>query len=277
MMFAQKEWSGVIRCAGLILPATALGMLAMVSGGVSPVIWGQQTAAFFVFACLAKLLKRAFRKIPVAMRAAALALILAATLLGVEAGGAKRWLDLGVFTVNAAMMVLPALLILISGMECPWPVMLCVMAVLSFQPDLSQLAAFSAAVLPVLWRYRERRVWSAASLLLMVLCMIWCVAAPTALEPVSYSEGVLPMLGGISVLLLAGGCLALALIPGMMAYRFCRKGETRLLSLAVYYGILLLFSFTGAYPVPFMGFGLSPFAGYWLAWMCLPEEEGRRF
>ena len=138
-MFAQKEWSGVIRCAGLILPATALGMLAMVSGGVSPVIWGQQTAAFFVFACLAKLLKRAFRKIPVAMRAAALALILAATLLGVEAGGAKRWLDLGVFTVNAAMMVLPALLILISGMECPWPVMLCVMAVLSFQPDLSLL------------------------------------------------------------------------------------------------------------------------------------------
>ena len=32
--------------------------------------------------------------------------------------------------------------------------------------------------------------------------------------------------------------------------------------------VLLLFVLTGAYPVPFMGFGLSPIAGYYLAHAC---------
>lgn len=272
-VFSAKERRSIVRCAGVILPATVLGVAAMVADGISPMMWGQQIAAYLVFPCLALLLGGAFRRIPASVRTAALMLFLCSTLLGTEVGGAKRWLDLGLFNVNAAMLVLPALIFLMHGMKSPWPAMLCAAAVLSAQPDLSQLAAFSAAALFVLWKHRKQRIWSAASLVLMSVSIIMCMGRPTAIEPVSYCEGVLPLLGSMSILLLAAGYLALALVPGFLAYRFCREGGIWLLSLAVYYGMIMLFSLSGAYPVPFMGFGLSPFAGYWFACMCMECVE----
>ena len=61
-------------------------------------------------------------------------LFLLASLLGAGAGGAKRWVNLVVFNVNAAMLVLPALLVLLDGMRHVW-LLLFASAVLCIQPD----------------------------------------------------------------------------------------------------------------------------------------------
>ena len=193
----------------VILPAVSLGVLAMLCASVSPMLWGQQAAAWMIFALLAWPLRRAIPKVSASLLSTA--------------------------------------------------VVICV------QPDLSQLVAFSVAVLPLLWQRRNERLWTAACVLSLAAFAIRCLLVPVSVAPVECCEGILTMLGEVSPLLLFAGVIALAVIPVWFAYRFFRRGGLHLLSLAVYYAISLLFVLPGEYPVPFMGFGLSSIAGYFLA------------
>jgi len=261
-----KEGRRIVGYFLLILPAVALGVLDMIWCDVSPVLWGQQIAAFVIFAWLAQPLRRAAGRFSPAVWSVLLLLPLAATLLGTEAGGARRWLDLGVFNVNAAILVLPAMLVMLGSVRCPWPVVLGAAAVLRFQPDLSQLSAFSAAALVVLWRHRKNRLWSVLSVFVLCALVIRCLGVPTAIEPAAHCEGVLITLGERSWLLQAAGWIALAAIPAYWMYRFARRGKAGTLSLAVYYAVTILFTISGEYPVPFAGFGLSSIVGYCLAY-----------
>lgn len=269
---ALKRGRRVVSYAAVILPSLALGVLAMIAGGVSLMLWGQQIAAFVVFALLAAVVGRSLCRVPDAVCAAVLVLVLFATLFGAEAGGARRWLDLAVFNVNAAMLVLPALLILLGGMELPYPVLLCAGVILALQPDASQLTALCAAAVPVLWRHRRKRIWNAAAILVLAACMLRGYTIPVTIEPVSYCEGVLALLGGLSPALMAAGALSLALVPALFACRFRRERAVPLLSLTIYYAVTMLFALSGEYPMPFMGFGLSPIAGYWLAYLLMPDS-----
>jgi hypothetical protein len=268
----NKPWTAVLKHALVILPAVVLGMIAMIAGGVSPVLWGQQIIAFAVFALLG-LLRRAVRRVPSIVWISVLLAGLASTLFFPAVGGAKRWLDLGLLNVNAAMLALPALLLLVSNMKRPHLFVIFVAAVLCLQPDLSQLAAFSLGVLPLLWKRRKKVYWTVASIILLAVFAICCINAPVELESVAYCEGILRMVGEISPLLMIAGGIALALIPGYFIYRFFRTRNTVMLGLASYYAVAILFSITGEYPVPFMGFGLSPIAGYWLASLLIPADE----
>lgn len=255
----------VLSYALVILPAVSLGVLAMLCASVSPMLWGQQAAAWMIFALLAWPLRRAIPKVSASLLSGMLLILLAASLLGEEVDGARRWLDLGIFNINTAMLVLPALLVTLYSTKCPYPFLLGTAVVICVQPDLSQLMAFSVAVLPLLWQRRNERLWTAACVLSLAAFAIRCLLVPVSVAPVECCEGILTMLGEVSPLLLFAGVIALAVIPVWFAYRFFRRGGLYLLSLAAYYAITLLFILSGEYPVPFMGFGLSPIAGYFLA------------
>lgn len=257
--------------AMLIVPAVALGVMGMILAGVRPMMWGQQIAACFIFALLALVLRRAARKLSSAVWMAAIWLLLAATLLGAQVGGARRWLDLGLFHVNAAMLVLPAMFVLLGYAKSVFLPVLCTAAVLSIQPDFSQLTAFAAASLPILWHGREKRIWKLSGTAALTVLLILCMRMPTAMEPAAYTEGILLMLGESSRLLVAAGALSLVLIPAYCLWCFWKRKNRWMLSLAVYYAAVIAFGVSGAYPVPFMGFGLSPIAGYWLIYLLAPD------
>lgn len=259
-----------------VLPAVALGVPAMIAGGVSPALWGQQIAAFVVFSLLLALLSRCALRLPSGAAACLCLAALYAALFFPAVGGVRRWLDLGLYHVNAAMLVLPALLWLLAGMDRPYPALIAAAAALCLQPDFSQLTALVLGTLPILWRKREHGYRFAAVLLILFALAVRCYAVPTALEPAAHSEGILAMLGGLSPVMRPAGWLALALIPGSFAIRFARGGETGALCLAAYYAAVLFFSLTGKYPVPFMGFGLSPIAGYALAGLLCAQTEKAR-
>lgn len=265
----NKLWNAVLHDALIILPAVVLGMVAMIAGGISPVLWGQQIIAFAVFALLG-LLRRVVRRVPSIVWISVLLAGLASTLFFPAVGGAKRWLDLGLLNVNAAMLALPALLLLAGNMKRLHLFVLLVAAALCLQPDLSQLAAFSLGILPILWKQRKNVCWTIVSVVLLMLFAIRCINAPVELESVAYCEGIMRMVGEISPLLMIVGGIALALIPGYFIYRFFRTRNTVILCLAIYYAVIILFSIKGEYPVPFMGFGLSPIAGYWLVLVMIP-------
>jgi len=69
-----------------VLPAAALGILAMAASGVSPMLWGQQAAAFVVFALLSLLLRPA-RRLSACVCCAVLFAVLCAPLLFPAVGG----------------------------------------------------------------------------------------------------------------------------------------------------------------------------------------------
>lgn len=258
--------------AVMIFPAVALGVLAMVAEGVSQALWMQQAAAFVVFAILGLLCRSAQRKhafIWVSICVAALS----ATLFFPAVGGARRWLDLGIFNVNAGMLLLPSLLVMLGGLKYMYPALIAIAAVLCIQPDFSQLTAFSVSILPLLWLRRNHVGWVAACLVFLGACLIRCAVIPVELEPAAYCEGILAMLHNLSPLMQVIGCMSLALIPICFLVRFFRCKEAGELCLAIYYAVVICFSITGEYPVPFMGFGLSPIAGYWLMHVFTPERD----
>ena len=251
------------------LPAILLGVLAMVRHQVSPVLWGQQVAAAVLFTMILWVSHAAVLRVPRAAWAAALVLPLFAVFAFPAAGGARRWIDLGLLNVNAAMLTLPALLMVLSGMERPLPALLLAAAALCLQPDLSQLTALTFGALPILFHPRRKPLLSSVVLaLLLGLCFL-CAARPVSLEPLDYCEGVLDLLDGVSPALYAAGALSLILIPLFFLFYFVCQGSAALLSLAAYYAAAILLGVTGVYPTPFMGFGLSPIAGYFLALLLL--------
>ena len=175
----HMKWEMAAKYSMLLLPALALGVVAMIYGGVSPMMWGQQIAAWIAFPLLAVLLKRAAGRFSAAAWSVLLVGLLVLTFLSEEAGGAKRWLDLGVFQVRAAMLVLPALLVVLCRMEHPHAAWIAAAAVLCFQPDLSQLAAFGAAVLPVLWMREKKPLWKILHAVLFFGLMVRCARSST--------------------------------------------------------------------------------------------------
>ena len=273
--FGAKEKRETLHYALLILPAVALGVLAMIHGGVSPALWGQQLAAWAVFALAAWLAGRKAARISPAVWSALLLLMLAVTLFGGEAGGARRWVNLGGFNVNAALLVLPALLVLLGGVRRFELLLLCAAAVLSIQPDFSQLTALAAASLPLLWHGRRERGWRIFCVAVLSVLAVVCLRIPVEIESVPYCEGVLSMLGETSWMLMTAGAVSLIVIPVFWICRYFKEGGVWMLSLSVYYMVTILFGLSGAYPVPFMGFGLSPIVGYWLAALFAPDTENR--
>ena len=249
--------------AAMIFPAVLLGLLAMIAEGVSAALWMQQAAAFVIFTMLG-LISRSVQRKHILIWVSVCAAALSATLFFPSVGGARRWLDLGIFNVNAGMLLLPSLLVMLGGLKCMYPALMIIAAVLCVQPDFSQLTAFSLGILPVLWLRRNHVGWLMASLIFLGACLIRCAGIPVELEPAAYCEGILAMLHNLSPLMQVIGWLALSLIPICFLVRFFRRREAGELCLAIYYAVVILFSVTGEYPVPFMGFGLSPIVGYWL-------------
>ena len=88
---AIPEWRKLLPSALLILPAVALGVMAMIQHGISPLLWGQQLAAWAALALLAQMLWRVC--ISSGFGSLLMLLVLAASLLGEEVGKAvAEWL-----------------------------------------------------------------------------------------------------------------------------------------------------------------------------------------
>ncbi len=260
------EKNTIVKPALIILPAVLSGVFAMIAGHEPPVRCGLQLAAWLIFALAAWLLRHFALQVPVYIWVVLLLILLAATLFGHGTEGVRRWLDLGVISINASMLVLPALIIILYRMKFPYPFIICAAAILCFQPDISQLTGFCAGTLPLIWQRDTNRKWKAGMLLCFCILAGICLFIPAEILPVPYSEGILTMLGNISELWLTIGWAVLLIIPLFFGYGYCKQKSRPLLSLAIYYMVTILFILTGRYPVPFMGFGLSPIAGYWLAY-----------
>jgi Cell cycle protein len=272
------------------VPALAIGAVVMQRSGTATALWIQNVAAGLTLMVLAaatgavppKAVRSGVRMWKVA---AVLALLLmAATLTRPGVDGVRRWVSVGPLHLHAAFVAIPILLVacgrIVRSDPSEWTSRLVACAlvlaavVLLAQPDPSQATAFASAAAILLWSRRRRSMigWAAAGVVVLLAAVTW--TRPDPLAPVPYVEGILGLASNEGSIWLVLSLLALAMLP--MPFLAAARRETQRregLALAVYFGIACIMAFTGAYPVPLLGYGLSPILGYFLALACVMLKE----
>lgn len=254
------------------VPALVVGVLTMRMSDVPAALWGQNLAAWAVGMLLCLGLWRT-RSSPGRGRwfdfAAVLTLAaLAATLLAPGVEGVHRWVPLGPVRLHAAAVLLPPLLVAMQGLSQArgwWistGVAVGVALVLLLQPDAAQATAFAAGCLVLLLPPAGRDPLRLAGMLLLPVLagLAWLRKDPLA--PVPHVEGIVGLAAGLGAGWAVAAAVSLLVLP--LPFFLAGRGAAKHagLALGTYVAITLVAAFLGNFPVPVMGYGVSPIVGY---------------
>lgn len=256
---------------GLSLAAVATGAAICAASGVPAALWVRNLVAWLVGALAAVAIARTARPgvLLVVLWAAPLALL--ATFLNPGQLGVHRWAALGPLSVNVAMLVTPAAVVALAGLASrrrwPWVAALLSLGLLCAQPDASQATALTTAVILIAaMTVREAAVrWSVIGATVALVALAW--TRPDPLMPVPEVEDVVglafawsPLAGVAASLLLVATAIAPAISVRSSPATRRTAGGALSLCLVGWAAMPLI----GAFPVPFVGIGLSPILGAWL-------------
>lgn len=267
----------------------ALGTLAVVAGaaflwnvGALPGMAERNVAAFLA----GLLLGWAGHKLAhwghgAAILFAACCLILALVLVaGIELDGVTRWLPLGPFLVQPALILSPLLLALAASREGRhWRVaILLPMLLVALQPDAQSLVALALGVAVLMigasgksrrgWSYRRIAITAGAALVAVLGLVVAGIQTP---PPVAFVEGTVDIatLSGMAAVLLHIAAIALAIAA------LSSRGGAADLALAAYLAAAAVMAVFWAFPMPIAGAGPSHLVGFGLAIGWLAEGVRR--
>lgn len=272
------------RNAALLVPIPALlmGAVVMRNNELSCSVYGQNIVSYLLF-CLILLFfgvkpVRTIRGNQVKIVILVIGcLAVAFTFLDRGMENVHRWLSFGGFRLYIASIILPCMIIVIGmllqkkSIFLSAAIALLMVLILARQPDASQLSAFAISTTFMIWIYVEHRLWKIGAAILSVSAISYSWLHLDSLTAVSHVEDILLLTWdmGIVWFLLGISSLALLLIP------FMRFSKVSMLSRAVgiYYFVIIVSTFLGNFPVPFMGFGISPIIGYLLVLFFLIRQN----
>lgn len=153
----------------------------------------------------------------------------------------------------------------------------CVTIILALQPDASMVTAFSAVSLVLIWNQLTQvpRVLL-VSLLGGLTVSTWLFL--DTLAPVAYVEGIFDWVTELGVLSTIVGLAALLIMILPFFGSVPQKQRLLAIGFGVFYSLILLVNRFGHFPVPLMGYGISPVIGYFIAITWLTKikcEQGR--
>jgi hypothetical protein len=253
-------------------PALAMGVLVMRAFDEPAAVWGQNLAAWTVGALLCLGFGRSRTSSPRSRWPELVAVLtcgaLAATLLLPGMDGVHRWVPLGPLRLHAAAVLLPLLIIALERLSRArgwWTSALLAVGVaflLFLQPDAAQATAFALAAVVVLLPGAGRSAARLASMLaLPVLAgLTWLRRDPLA--PVPHVEEIVGLAARLGTGWAVAAVVSLLLLP--VPFFLAGRGAGRRVGLALgaYVAITVVAAFVGTFPVPVMGYGVSPILGY---------------
>lgn len=197
--------------------------------------------------------------------------ILAGVLVsGIELDGVKRWLPLGPFLVQPALILCPLILAIVGSREGRhWrAAVLLPLVLIAMQPDAATSVALAVgiAVLMASASYRSQRGWSrrrtiisAGALTLAIAGLLFAgIQTP---PPVAFVEGTagIAAYSGVPAMLLHLFALLLAIAA------LASRGGPADLALAAYFAVAAIAALFWAFPMPIVGAGPSHLVGFGLA------------
>jgi hypothetical protein len=158
--------------------------------------------------------------------------------------------------------MLPALLVVLA--EARWVVSVVAaftaLLVLLLQPDAAQATSFCAGWIALAAARRERGAMGV--MLAGVAIAVASLFRSNPLGPVPHVEGILGMAAAQGWVMAGGSLLSVAALP--LAFMLCCERPLGF-ALAVYTAGTLCAAGLGDYPVPMLGYGVSPILGYYFA------------
>lgn len=263
-MSVRSPWLAFAAASAL---AVGAGAAVLALGGWPVSIWARNPIAWVVGALTALAAARLHRPWHFAAVIVVGLATLAATFAAAPVKGIHRWLDIGPLHINAAGLVLPAILTSLARFErvaVQLAIVAATGAVLVLQPDASQSTAFAAGAALLLLLGRRR---SPSEMLLgALICAAIAIAGwlrPDTLEPVAEVEGIFTLAAQVSVALaaIAAAALAATCLSPLLSRDGSRVSGG---ALATYFALSALAPVVGAYPVPLVGLGMSFPVGWWV-------------
>jgi len=254
------------------IPALILGVLTMRELDVPTSAWSMNLAAgvagLLIFAVIRYPAWPVSRPAWYVMTISSIAAILW-TLASNGVDGVHRWVFFGSFGLHAAAIVAPVIIACVATAPGR-PLMIVTAAataiLFALQPDASQACSFAAACAVILFhnlKFEPRKL--AGGLVALMACSIVSLVRLDPLKPVRHVEGIFEVVSakGAVWAILATAALLLLPIPYLLAWTQHRHSLS--LALGVYVAMVTLAPAWGTFPVPLMGYGVSPILGYAIA------------
>ncbi|WP_262176459.1 hypothetical protein [Saccharococcus sp. Marseille-Q5394] len=272
-----------VRIYFLMLPSILIGTLAMVSYGVTMNLWIQNiiiwiigTVLGFVF-----IIKNKNRKFVIGNFS--YTIIIVALLFfpfffnGLD--GVHRWLSIGPINLYIASIILPLLIIHIWKLALNnreryvLGLTIITSVILLFQPDAGQLTAFASAIAFIVWKIISNRM---IKILSITFTAALCIASWVFLDdlaPVPYVEHIIYLVADLGSFWFILGILSLILL--LIPFFFYGRKSIISLSLGVYFLMTMIVTLIGHFPMPIMGYGISPIIGYLISinWLNKNKEK----
>lgn len=263
----------------IMLPAILVGSIVMLMNDVPITIWSQN---LIVLVLAGLLINYISDKVPVGVKKIAIPVIiilLILTFLHTGLGGVHRWIGVGLIKFYIASIVIPVLLIelwrlsQVINIGVLTVIALGVSVMLFLQPDASQTTAFTVPMVVILLSKTRNRYYRYSVITFAALLCLLSWILIDALPPVPYVEGIIDMAANTGMMWRGLGIVSLAILP--LPFILFPPRNARLISLCLgsYFVLILLSTRFGNFPVPLMGYGISPILGYYLAVTWLIKEQ----
>ncbi|WP_070000977.1 cell division protein [Cellulosilyticum sp. I15G10I2] len=193
------------------------------------------------------------------------------TFIDLGMDGVHRWLSLGPIRLYISSIFAPILIIelwalLKNNNELLVAVITIIVAILLvLQPDASQLTAFAIPMMIILFSKINNKILSCFIIGILISLIITSWIFLDSLPAVIYVEEIVGLVMGMGLIWSILGIISLIILP--MPFLFLSKMNERILSkcLGLYFVILIITTSFGNFPVPLMGYGISPIIGYLMA------------
>lgn len=264
-----------------MLPAIIIGAIAMHLNSISTSIYIQNILYFIILSFYSYFsLKNKFnffeRKSITIIIICIITLLFTFINLGIE--GVHRWIAIGPINLYVSVIVLPIIIInlwsLIKNGNFMIAItsMICVSIILTLQPDASIMTAFTITSIILLW---DKINPLSLTLLIVFLSSlsIFTWVFLDGLAPVEYVEGIFKLVSDMGIIWFILGVISLIImiIPFLI---FPPKKNKRLsICFGIYFITILISTVFGNFPIPLMGYGVSPIIGYFISIMWFTKTK----
>jgi cell division protein FtsW (lipid II flippase) len=264
-------------CLATPFPALIVGALVMRQHEVASSRWGLNLIGGIVSAAVCAVFltrsRTAMSKTAAIISAWLATGALAATFAMAGSMGVHRWVPVGPLTVHVGAVCLPVVIVALGvldtfGGKLRWASLFLAVTVailLLLQPDAAQATAFAGAAFTLLIAndQRMRAAWVAVLVIAVLAGWTWTRLDPLA--PVPYVEGIVELARDSGPAWLVASIAALAVLPLPFFVSPLSHHSPVTRALGIYVCICILAPLFGHFPVPLVGFGLSPIVGYFVA------------
>ena len=253
----------------ITFPSIVIGITAMYINKVHMVIWGQNIVCLIIAGLISYfVLTKDYRvkKIKPICTIIITVIFLLLTFIGPEFQGVNRWISLGPVNFYVASIVIPIIIIELSRLSKLQNWFISALITIAISILLTQQStAFIIPMLILLWGKTNKNVLRLGITIILALLMVKTWLLLDNLPPVSYVEKILSMVGNMGIIWFILGIASLIILP--LPFLFFAPKNLRVCStcLGIYYIIVLISTIFGNFPVPLMGYGISPIIGYFIS------------